>query len=260
MRAGAITLAVIFTSLGFSDSSPTHSNTEIFLKGIAFYDQKKYQQAIKIFTMLTTIEPTHSDYHRWLGRSYGRRAEAISKWQLLSSMKLVRKTRLSFELAVRLDASNHKALRDLFDFYLQTPFLLGRGLDNAKVIANKIKMLDESMGERAWAEIHEMRGQTIKARDRLNRAYELDRSGLDALITLASFESRHGALDRSDALYARAFQDHPESPQLWLSRAKSLLRSGRKETEALLLLKRCVDAKSNSDSSVLQQAQKLLNQ
>lgn len=257
---GAITLVAICSSFGFSASFPTQSTTEIFQEGITLYGQKKYTQAIKVFTMLTAAEPTNSTYHRWLGRSYGRRAETIGKWQFLSTIKLVRKTRLAFELAVRLDSSNHKALRDLFDFYLQTPSFFGGGLDNAKVIANKIKILDASMGECAWAEIHEIRGQATKARDRLNRAYELDRSSLNTLIALASFESRHRAFDRSDVLYARAFRYHPESPHLWLSRAKSLLRAGRKETEAFLLLGRCVDVDLNSDPSVLQQAQKLLNQ
>jgi len=252
------TLLAIFLSSGLSAQQSARSSAEMLKKGIAFYDQKNYQRAINVFTMLTAVEPTHADYHRWLGRSYGRRAEAISKWQFLSVLELVRKTRLAFELAVQLDPVNHQALRDLFDFYIHAPSFLGGGLNNAKFVANKIKAVNEAMGERAWAEIHEIRGRTTEARDRLNRAYGLDRSNLGITIALASFESRHGALDRSDVLYARAFQDHPGSPHLWLSRAKSLLLSGRKETEALRLLRRCVDADSNSDLSVLQQAQKLL--
>ena len=221
----------------FSAQASSHAPDDAFQQALRFYQDENYKQAIKAFESVTAAHPNHSEYRRWLGRAYGRRAETMSKWKLLSALGLAKKTRLCFERAVELDPSNLEALQDLFEFYLQAPSMIGGGLKRAGGIADKIMALDEAAGEGAWAAIDEKRGRHADAEKRLRRAHRLDPADLDGLLALASFQSRRGATPESDQLYAKAFRRHPDSPELWLSRAKTLLGSGREKAKAHVLLK-----------------------
>ena len=56
----------------------------------------------------------------------------------LSASKYSRKARLSLERAVELDPRNDEYLRELFDFYLDSPGLSRGGLDRAAALLERI--------------------------------------------------------------------------------------------------------------------------
>lgn len=258
MRICATILGLLLLTGAFSAQASSHAPDNAFQQALRFYQDENYKQAIKAFESVTAAHPKHSEYRRWLGRAYGRRAETMSKWKLLSALGLAKKTRMSFERAVELDPSNLKALQDLFEFYLQAPGMIGGGLKRAGGIADKIMALDEAAGERAWAAIDEKRGRLADAEKRLRRAHRLDPADLEGLLALASFQSRRGTTPESDQLYAKAFRQHPDSPELWLSRAKTLLGSGREKAKAHALLKRYLAADLDPDAAPRWEARKLL--
>ena len=259
MRTWSATLGLSLIAVALTALAPSHAPDDAFQQGLRFYQDEDYRKAIKAFESVTAAHPNHSEYRRWLGRAYGRRAETMSKWKLFSALGLARKTRQSFERAVQLDPSNLKALQDLFEFYLQAPGMIGGGLDRAGGVADKIKALEEAAGERAWAAIDEKRDNHAKAEARLRRARLVAPDDLESLLALAAFQSRRGATAESDQLYERAFEQHPESPEVWFSRAKALLRSSRGKAEAHSLLKRYLAAELDPDASPRWEARKLLN-
>ena len=258
MRICATTLGLFLLPLALTVQAAPRTSDDAFQQGLRFYQDEDYRKAIKAFERVTAAHPNHSEYHRWLGRAYGRRAETMSKWKLFSAFSLAKQTRQSFERAVELDPSNQKALEDLFEFYLQAPGIIGGGLDRAGPIADEIAALDEAAGERAWAEIARKRGNHAEAEARLRHARQLDAGNLESLLALASFQSRRGATVESDRLYEEAFRQHPESPDVWFSRAKALLHSGRGKAEAHSLLARYIAADLGPDAAPRWEARKLL--
>ncbi len=73
----------------------------------------------------TQIDPKNSLYHLWLARSYGEQADREH------SFSLARKVKKEFEEAVQLDPSNTPARRDLEEFNIQAPWIVGGNKDAA---------------------------------------------------------------------------------------------------------------------------------
>lgn len=114
------------------------SADESFRQGVALYDARKYEEAIVQFENAVSLAPQSSEYHHWLGKSYGRVAEHAVWYRALS---LARRTRLEFETAVRLDEQNVDALRDLMQYYRQAPAFLGGSDRKAGAIEQRLKDL-----------------------------------------------------------------------------------------------------------------------
>jgi tetratricopeptide (TPR) repeat protein len=81
-------------------------------------------------------DPDNSEYHHWLGKAYGLKADKTR------SLASARKCREEFETAVRLGGANLPARRDLLEFYLAAPWFLGGGKEKAWRQALAIADLD----------------------------------------------------------------------------------------------------------------------
>lgn len=95
------------------------------------------------------LDEQNSNYHLWLGRTLGEKADRAS---FLSAYSLAKRTRAEFEEAVRLNPRNAEALTSLGEFYRQAPGVVGGGMDKAQQIAAQLDKVD---AERA----HEFRGR-----------------------------------------------------------------------------------------------------
>jgi tetratricopeptide (TPR) repeat protein len=86
----------------------------------------------------------------WLGRAYGRQAQAAG---LLSKASWAGKCREAFETSVKLDGGNIDARWDLMQFYLQAPGFMGGGVDKARAQASAIGKVNAGLGHLATAAI-----------------------------------------------------------------------------------------------------------
>src|SRR5437868_7410729 len=86
-----------------------------------------------------SLEPGSSQYHMWLGRIYGEKADRVSFW---SAAGMAKKVRGEFETAVQLDPNNVEARTDLAEFYLEAPGIVGGGKDKATAQAQMIAQRD----------------------------------------------------------------------------------------------------------------------
>ena len=229
-------------------------------QGKRFYANEQYKRAVDVFEEAVKIEPNVSQYHVWLGRAYGRRAENTSRWKFFSALSLAGKTREHFERAVELDDKNKDALLSLLDFYREAPGMVGGGIEKAEELAAKIEKLYPADGARAWASIYEQRDDFQRAEEKLREARKLEPDEVDHQLSLASFLSRRGRYDESDQLYQQALQEAPESPDVWFSRAKALVRAGRNPDEARQLLERYVKADLPPDATPRSEAKDLLKE
>ena len=108
--------------------------------GRCYYELRDYDRAIAHAEQSTQLDPNNSVYHDWLGRAYGGKADRDR------SFFLARKTKKEFEEAVQLDKKNVVARRDLEEFYLQAPWMLGGSKDAALEQVNAIAAVDPMEG------------------------------------------------------------------------------------------------------------------
>ena len=246
---------------------PSAEAKAYFEKGVRLFAQEEYGEAAKVLEKAVNEAPAESDYHLWLGRAVGRRAELMSKWKWWTALSLAKKTRVEFERAVELDGTNEAALSDMLSFYTEAPGLVGGGLDHAEKIADRIAQLKpvpgkdgSAEGEKAWAIIDEKRGDFDGAEARLRKAHALEPDEVGHILTLASFLALRGWFDESDQLYAEALEREPDLPAVWFSFAKALVRAGRKPAEARPLLNRYIEADLEPDATPRWEARNLLKE
>jgi tetratricopeptide (TPR) repeat protein len=123
--------------VSFAKQYPEDPQGAFYLGRIAFASEQ-YGQAISWFeqaTQLATEAAEQSDYHLWLGRSYG---YAALEAHMLRQPFLALRVKQHFEKAVTLNPDNIPARTDLREYYLQAPGILGGSDTKAKQQAEEI--------------------------------------------------------------------------------------------------------------------------
>lgn len=95
------------------------------------------------------LDPQNSDYHMWLGRALGEKANRAT---FLNAYSLGKRVRSEFEAAVRLNPRNAEAMADLAEFYYSAPGIVGGGIDKADKLAVQMDKIDA-------VRAHELRGR-----------------------------------------------------------------------------------------------------
>src|SRR6516165_990122 len=105
-----------------------------------YLELRDYARAIADGERAVVESPGDSEFHRWLGHAYGGAAEQKR------SLSMARKVRAAFEDAVRLDASNIAARRDLMEFYVEAPWIVGGDKRKALEEVDAIVRIDAVAG------------------------------------------------------------------------------------------------------------------
>jgi Flp pilus assembly protein TadD len=226
-----------------------------FLMGRDYFGLGQFKPATENFQKATSLDPKNSDYALWLGRTWGRRAEAASP---LTAPSAASKARQFFELAVRLDPRNQEAVNDLFDYYLNAPGMLGGGLDKAAKVAQHIAELDEAEGHFAQAQLADRRKQFDSAEQHFRRAMQLAPKQVGRVIDLARYLAKRGRVQESDEVFAQAEKIAPGSPKLLYSRARTYVETKRNLDQARKLLQRYMRSNLTPEDPPREEAQKLL--
>jgi tetratricopeptide (TPR) repeat protein len=172
-------------------------------------------------------DPNNSEYHHWLGKAYGLKADKTR------SFGSARKCREEFETAVRLNGANIPARRDLLEFYVEAPWLVGGGKDKAWQQAMAISDLDSAEGALArgyyWAFLRESK----RAEAEYVRVLELKPGRIDPYFEVAEFWQGQGDAPRMEAVLEAAAHLEPQDSRWAYYRgvASILARKGLKEAE-----------------------------
>jgi tetratricopeptide (TPR) repeat protein len=151
----------------------------------AYFELEEFDRAIEHAERAVERSAADSEYHRWLGRAYGEKADRTR------SFSLARKTRDQFEEAVRLDGKNLEARRDLMDYYLEAPRLLGGGKDKARSQAEAIAAIDVAAGHAALARYWAHENQRARADAEYRALLDLKPSRIDPLLEAADYYADH---------------------------------------------------------------------
>jgi tetratricopeptide (TPR) repeat protein len=95
----------------------------------------RFTDAARAFTKALQLQPDDAGLHLWLGKSYARMAEVAGPLHVAGN---ARQARRNLERAVELEPRNREYLRELFDFYLDSPEYFGGGLGRAALLVERI--------------------------------------------------------------------------------------------------------------------------
>lgn len=111
----------------------------------SFLDLGSYDKAVAFAERAAQLSPDCSESHFWLARSYGMKAD------MDRSFWLARKAKQEYQRAIQIDPDNLAARRDLMEFYLQAPWVLGGSKDKAQDQVQAIASRDATEGHLARA-------------------------------------------------------------------------------------------------------------
>ncbi|MGH9713967.1 MAG: tetratricopeptide repeat protein [Candidatus Acidiferrales bacterium] len=132
-----------------SGATQNPDNAEIFYwLGRNYYELRDYENAIAQAEKSVQIDPKNSLYHMWLGRAYGEKADREH------SFSIAKKVKKEFQDAVRLNPSNLQARRDLEEYDIDAPWIVGGNKDEAKAQVEAIAAIDPVEGRLARAVLY----------------------------------------------------------------------------------------------------------
>src|SRR5439155_2051958 len=111
----------------------------------SYYETRDYDKAVTSAETAVRLAPENAEYNRWLGRAYGGKAEQSN------SFFLARKVKQAFEAAVRLAPRSIEARRDLMQYCVEAPWIVGGDKDKARQQIEAISLLDPVEGRMARA-------------------------------------------------------------------------------------------------------------
>lgn len=222
--------AVIKTLLTSSKDNSAASNALI---GKSYFMQGQYRSSSTYLEEAVAEDPANAEYHDWLGKAYGRRAENSS---FVTALPLASKTRECFEKAVALSPADLEALGDLFEFYLEAPGVVGGGIAKAEAIAARIGQLSAAESHYVRARLAEKRKDIRETEIEYRQAMEAAPHDVGRIIDLATFISKQHRYQESDRLFELAGQIEPASPKVIFARAADYVHTKRNLSEARSLL------------------------
>jgi Tetratricopeptide repeat len=152
-----------------------------------YYQEERWDDAIHECEAAVQLAPQNSQYHLWVGRAYGEKADSIHS---IKAYPLAKKVRAEFERAVQLDSGNLDALSDLGEFYTAAPGIVGGGKKKAQDVARALEQDDPVKAYQLEARLAEKDKNYALAETQFKAAVEASREPADAWMTLASFYSR----------------------------------------------------------------------
>jgi hypothetical protein len=200
-----------------------------------YYSEDLWNEAAAACQTAVTNDPNNAIYHLWLGRALGEQAEHAT---LVKAYQLAKQVRAEFETAVRLSPQDEAALRDLGEFYVDAPAIVGGSIAKAKGIASRLAPLDAEGHHWLLALIAEEAKdyKTAEAELQAGVREAIDPSG--AWMELASFYQRRGLLDAMEQAVERGAAADKTNSAALVDGASLLLRAGRDTDLAISLLRR----------------------
>ncbi|HYX52971.1 MAG TPA: tetratricopeptide repeat protein [Candidatus Limnocylindrales bacterium] len=206
--------------------------------GRCLFEMDDFDGAISALKRAVALEPGSSEYHQWLGRAYGRKAEKSSGFAALSVAKKCKK---EFDLAVQLDPQNIKAQRDLIEFIADAPSDLGGGEERGLEQIQALSALDELQGRLALADFHAERKKYAQSDAEYQAILESSPETTDAWLEIADYFRGRGNATRIAQAVAGAENADASDRRLSYYRGTALVLANRDFDAAEKFLQTYID-------------------
>jgi tetratricopeptide (TPR) repeat protein len=213
-----------------------------------FYELRDYNRAISSLERAIALEPGRSDYHDWLGKSYGRKAEEANRFSAFSSMSLAHKSRREFEAAVRLDANNLAAQRDLIRFLVIAPGIVGGSETTAEQRIRVLEAVDSTEAALAQAELFASRKRFDAADGEYRKVLDMKPARIGVYFEIAEYYRDRGDAPRMAEAIEAGAPLAPSDHRLDYYRGIALVLANQDAPEAEKDLRRYIDTVPDNDN------------
>lgn len=191
-----------------------------FWLGRCYYEVRDYANAVVELEKATQLSPNSSIYHDWLGRGYG---EVAAREH---SFLLARRVKKEFQAAVQFDSANIDAHRDLEEYLLQAPWIVGGSKDDALAQVDAIAQVNPVDGHLAKADYESALGKPDLAIAEYQAALSLKPQSIGPYLEVANYYGLQGKGVEVTALVEQAGQVSPKDPRLSFYRGVAHILSG----------------------------------
>jgi len=199
--------------------------------GRNYYELRDYDNAVAQGEKSVELDPKNSLYHDWLGRAYGGKADRER------SYSYAKKTKKEFAEAVQLDPSNVPARRDLEEYDLEAPWIVGGNKDEARAMIDAIAQLDPIQGHLARAVQYRETKKIDLAENEYREVLKAKPNRIDVYFEVATFFARQNKPADLETTIQAAMQVAPNDARLTYFRGVSRVLSGTEQQRAEEYLK-----------------------
>jgi len=209
-----------------------------------YLQEQRWGDAIKPCQAAVKLAPDNSNYHLWLARALGEKADRVS---FITAFKMAKQIHVEFETAAKLDPHNVSALSDLGEFYVDAPGIVGGGVDKAEGVAQQLDAIAPDRAHYIRARIAENQKDYPRAEEEYKAAITGSKDPADAWMDLASFyRKRQRWDDMIQAVHKGAALD-TEHGVASADGASVLIRAGRDLPFAKQLLEAYLTSSNQSE-------------
>jgi tetratricopeptide (TPR) repeat protein len=206
---------------------------------------QRWDNAVNECEQAVKLDGQNSDYHLWLGRALGEKADRAS---FLSAYSLAKRVRAEFEEAVRLNPRNVDALADLGEFYKEAPEVVGGGTAKAEGVAQQLDKLNPAHAEDLRASIADKAKDYGTAEREYKQATTVAVHPASQWIELASFYRRHQKWAEMETAITTVVRDKQAGVALF-DGALVLIRANRNPELAAKMLESYLAGTSKSEQA-----------
>lgn len=188
-------------------SSPDNAASEALLSRCLF-EMNDWDGAVARAQDAVKLDPSSTQAHVRLGEALGRKAEAAR------SFSLAVQARRQFEQAVALAPEDVDARRDLMEFYLQAPWILGGSKAKARKQADAIAQIDPVQGSLARARYDETTGNSSAAQAEYRQVLELKPNHVGPYLDVAGAAVASKDISQLTSAVSGAEKVNPTDPRI----------------------------------------------
>ena len=201
----------------------------------AYFTLSDWDKGISACEKAVSLDPDNAQYHMWLGRIYGEKADHAGFW---TAAGMAKKVRNEFETAVRLNPSSAEARTDLAEFYLEAPGIVGGGRDKAEAQAQQLAGMDPVKAGWVKGRLAEKKKDLVSAEKEYRAAIEASHGAALAWLNLALFYRHSARLNQMEDAIQNASSAQMDQPEVLMECAEMLIRAKRNLPQATQLLRR----------------------
>jgi tetratricopeptide (TPR) repeat protein len=222
--------AAIKTLQGAASQNPNSAEVQYWL-GRSYYELRDYDNAITAAEKSVALDPKNSLYHQWLGTMYGGKADRDR------SFSDARKVKKEFEEAVRLNPSNLQARRDLEQYLMEAPWIVGGNKDEARNQVAAIEGIDPIQGHLARADFYLESKKPELAEKEYREVLSAKPKQIDPYFDVITFFIHQSKPAELETAIQAAAQVAPNEPRLAYSRGVLGVLAGKDLSRAEEYLK-----------------------
>lgn len=221
----------------------------------AYYSLGEWDRGVSACEKAVSLDPNNSAYHLWLGRVYGEKADASN---FLSAAGLAKRVRNEFERAVQLNPNSAEARKDLAEFYLEAPGIVGGGQDKARAQAATLAKLDPVKAHWVVGRIAEKKKDPTTAEREYRTAIDASNGNAEAWLGLSMFFRHVGRFNDMEDAIGHIAAARVNDPVVLMDAAQTLIGAARNFPLAIQLLQQYLSLSASAEEAPVFKAHYLL--